>query len=257
MENLLAQWLQVNLYAWLLIFSRVGTAFMVMPGVGESFVNTRVRLFLALLTSALIAPVLQPSLPPMPTHTVALAAIVAGEVFYGFFLGMVSRLIMATVEVAGMFIAMQLSLANATVFNPTMASQSSLVSALLGIVAVTLFFAANLHHLLLLAIADSYTLFTPGTLPVFHDFAAAYARMFADSFTIATQLASPFIVLGLIFYLGLGLLSRLMPQLQIFFIAIPVQIYFGLMLLGLVVSTMMLVWLAYANTTLLTFLDLR
>ncbi len=257
MESVLAQLIGGTLFAWLLVFTRVGAAFMTMPGVGESFVSTRVRLLLALLVSALLAPVLGPQLPAQPEQAGALMALLAGEAFYGFFLGVLARLVLATVEFAGMIIAMQLSLANASVFNPAMAAQSSLVSALLGVMAITLFFAADLHHLMLLAVADSYTVFQPGAIPLYGDFARTFAQVLTDSFAVATQLAAPFIVLGLLFYLGLGLLARLMPQLQIFFIAIPLQIYVGLMLLGLTLSTLMLVWLNYAQTTLQGFLDIH
>ncbi len=256
MENMLSQLIGTQLFAALMIFARVGTAFVWMPGVGESFVSPRVRLLFALMVSVLLTPVLGSHIPPIPSQVMMLFAYIAGEIFYGFFLGMMARFLMVVIEVTGMIIAMQLSLANASVFNPAMASQSSLVGALLGVMSITLFFATDLHHLLLLAVADSYTIFLPATLPNFQDFSAAYSSLLADGFQIAVQLAAPFIILGLVFYLGLGLLARLMPQLQIFFIAIPVQIYFGLMLLGLVLSATMMVWLRYAQATLNTFLDI-
>ena len=246
-----------QLFAWLLIFTRVGTAFITLPGIGEAFVSARVRLVFALLVSALLTPVLAPQLPAMPREVAALFALLAGEAFYGAFIGLLARLIVATVEVTGMIIAMQISLSNASVFNPAMAAQSSLTSALLGVTALVLLFATDMHHLLLLAVTDSYTVFSPGTVPQYGDFASAYAQLLAQSFAVATQLAAPFIILGLVFYLGLGLMSRLMPQLQIFFIAIPAQIYVGLMLLALMLSTTMLIWLQYAQSTLQAFLDIR
>lgn len=249
--------LTTQLFAWLLIFTRVGTAFITLPGIGDAFVTPRARLVLALLVSALLTPVLAGQLPAMPAQAPALLALLAGEAFFGAFIGLLARLIVATVEVAGMIIAMQISLSNASVFNPAMAAQSSLTSALMGVSALVLLFVTDLHHLLLLAVADSYTVFAPGAVPQYGDFASAYGQLLAQSFTVATQLAAPFIVLGLVFYLGLGLMSRLMPQLQIFFIAIPAQIYVGLILLGLTFSTMMLLWLRYAQSTLQAFLDVR
>lgn len=253
----LQTWLTGNVFAWLLVFTRVGTAFITLPGVGEAFVAQRVRLLLALFVSLLLVPVLSSRLPPMPGATPALVLLIAGEAFYGAFIGLVARLIVVAVETAGMIIAMQVSLSNASVFNPAMSSQSSQVSALLGMTALTLLFATNLHHLLLLAVADSYTVFLPGTVPVYGDFANTYGKLMDESFGIGAQLAAPFIVMGLVFYLGLGLLSRLMPQLQIFFVAIPAQIYLGLALLGMFLSTLMMVWLTYAQTTVQGFLDLN
>lgn len=247
MPEPLQQFLSANAFAWMLIFTRVGAAFLSLPGVGEAFVSPRIRLLLALLMSALLVPVLGPRLPAMPDQAMALTALLIGEAFYGIFIGIVARLIVSTVETAGMIIAMQISLSNASVFNPAMASQSSLTSALLGVTSMTLMFATDLHHLLFWAVADSYTVFTPGVFPQMGDHAFAYSRLISQSFLVATQLAAPFLILGLIFYLGLGLLARLMPQLQIFFIAIPAQIYLGFIILGLILPTLMMVWLNYAR----------
>jgi len=257
MPEPLQQLLTANVFAWMLIFTRVGAAFLSMPGVSEAFVSPRIRLLLALLVSALLVPVLGPKLPAMPAQTMALTTLLIGEAFYGAFIGIVARLIVSTVETAGMIIAMQISLSNASVFNPAMASQSSLPSALLGMTALTLMFATDLHHLLFWAVADSYTVFTPGTFPQMGDHATTYARLLGQSFMVGTQLAAPFLVLGLVFYLGLGLLARLMPQLQIFFIAIPAQIYLGIIILGLVLSTFMMVWLNYARHTLNALLGIE
>ena len=247
MPEPLQQLLTTNVFAWMLVFTRVGAAFISLPGVGEAFVSPRIRLLFALLVSALLVPVLGPRLPAMPEQSFALMALLVGEVFYGAFIGMVARLIVSTIETGGMIIAMQISLSNASVFNPAMASQSSLTSALLGVTALTLMFATDLHHLLFWAVADSYTVFTPGAFPQAGDHAFTYSKLLGQSFSVATQLAAPFLVLGLVFYLGLGLLARLMPQLQVFFIAIPAQIYLGVIILGLTLSTLMMVWLNYAR----------
>lgn len=253
----LSTWLTGNIFAWLLIFTRVGTAFVTLPGVGEAFVAPRVRLLLALFMSLILVPVVGPHLPAMPADVSKLLLLIVGEAFYGGFIGLVARLIIVAVETAGMIIAMQISLSNASVFNPAMSSQSSLVSALLGMLALTLMFATDMHHLMLLAVADSYTVFQPGTVPVYGDFADTYGKLMDESFRMGAQLSAPFIVLGLVFYLGLGLLSRLMPQLQIFFVAIPAQIYLGMALMALFLSTLSLVWLTYAQSTLQGFLDVR
>lgn len=250
----LQQFLALHAFVWLLIFTRIGAAFITMPGMGEAFVSPRIRLLFALLVSALLVPIIGPQLPSMPNQTIALTALLAGEAFYGLFIGLMARLVVSTVEIAGMIIAMQISLSNASVFNPAMSAQSSLTSALMGMTAITLMFATDLHHLLLLAVVDSYTVFTPGTVPDFGDFATTYSKLISDSFRVATQLAAPFVVLGLLFYLGLGMLARLMPQLQIFFIAVPAQIYLGFIILSLVLSTMMLLWLRYAQDVMQSFL---
>jgi len=97
-----------------------------------------------------------------------------------------------------------------------------------------------MHHLLIAAIHDSYQLFVPGRPPPFADFAEAAVNIIASSFRVGIQLSAPFLIFGLIFYMGIGILSRLMPQIQIFFIAMPANILLGLLLFMLLLSTMMM-----------------
>jgi flagellar biosynthetic protein FliR len=77
------------------------------------------------------------------------------------------------------------------------------------------------------------------------DFADAISRIIANSFEIAIQISAPFLVLGLLFYVVMGIMARLMPQLQIFFVALPVQVMMGLVILSLVLGGAMMVFLEY------------
>jgi flagellar biosynthesis protein FliR len=108
---------------------------------------------------------------------------------------------------------------------------------------VTLIFAADLHHLVIAALNDSYTLFQPGEIPLLGDVAALTTRTVAAAFRIGIQLSAPFLVFGLLFNLGLGVLARLMPQMQVFFVGLPLSILLGFLILFLVVATMMTTFL--------------
>lgn len=243
-----------EVFAFLLLFTRIGAAIMVLPGYGDSSVSPQIRLLLALLVTALVTPVLSPDLPPLPSMPIALFVLVVGELVIGLFLGLIARLLLSAIDVAGMVISFQLSLANAFMFNPTMAAQGSLVGAFLSLLAVLLLFVTDLHHLMLIAVIDSYSLFVPGEMPPMGDAAAMVARLVAESFRIGVQIAAPFLVFGLIFYLGLGVLARLMPQVQVFFVGIPIQIMLGLVVLALTLSTGMLYWLSIVQDRLTGFL---
>ena len=111
----------------------------------------------------------------------------------------------------------------------------------------------DLHHLLLGAVIASYDLFPPGQLPPIADFSDALTRTIQGSFEMALQLAAPFIFAGIVFYLGIGLLTRLMPQIQIFFIALPVKVLFALFVFMASISGMMFVFLEYFETGLERF----
>ena len=107
------------------------------------------------------------------------------------------------------------------------------------LIGVVLIFSTELHHLIIAAISDSFTVIRPGILPASGDAAQFLTTVMAKSFVIAIQLSAPFLVFALVFNIGLGVLSKLMPQMQVFFVAMPVTIGVGFLILLLVISVMM------------------
>ncbi len=222
-----------NVYVFLLIFSRLGSAMMSLPAVGENSVPARFRLTIALLISALVVPVLGPTLPPMPSQPFQLAFLVISEIGFGLALGMMIRLVTSAMHVAGTVIALQAGLSAAMFFDPNQGTQSVLVSSALTFLGISLIFATDLHLLGLQAAYDSYTMFPPMQAPSFGDFANAATRLVDHGFALGMKLAAPFIVYGIVFNVALGLLNRLMPSLQIFFIMQAPQIAMAFVILGL------------------------
>ena len=243
-----------ELFIFLLAFTRIGAAMMVLPGFAAATVSTRIRLLLSLLITAVVLPSVAPSLPAMPQSALALAVLLAGEVVIGLFIGYIARLMLTTLEVAGTIVAFSSSLANASIFNPAAAEQSSIVATFLLLIAMLLIFVTDLHHLMLMAVVGSYEVFRPGAgLPV-GDMADVIARLVARSFVLGVELAAPFIVVAMVFQFAMGLIARLMPQLMIFFIAIPVQIMLGFVVLSIALSAILMVWLGTFQEGLMSFM---
>ncbi len=228
---MLEEVLPAEIFAIMLIFVRVGAATMLLPVYGEPFVSPRLRLLFALMVSFVVAPVLSKSLPKMPESASLLTLLILGEVLIGVFLGTIARMFMAALTTAGMLIGYMSSMANALTNDPSAAQQGSIAGSFLSLVALLTIMTLDLHHMLLMAVVDSYALFVPGQVPPISDFSEMIARTVAETFVLSFQIAAPFVVVGLIFYLGLGLLGRLMPQMQVFFVAMPLQIAIGLAML--------------------------
>ena len=247
--------IDANLFAWLLVFTRVGSAMMVLPVFGDQFVPNRVRLLLALIISMIVTPALLSQLPREPASVLSLFLLLAGEILTGIFIGSLGRLMFGALEVAGMIIAMQTGLSNAFVFNPALATQGSLPGSLLSWLALLLILITNLHHLLIMAVVRSYETFQPGAPVPIGDFAQTVTRLVADSFMIGVEMAAPFLATGLVFALALGIMARLAPQMQVFFVFMSAQIAYGLFLFAITVSAMMLFWLRHFEGTLIQFLS--
>jgi flagellar biosynthetic protein FliR len=226
-------------FVFMLVFARLGSMVMLMPALGEVAVPAQIRVILALVLSAIMMPLVAGSYSAIPPTIPGLAMAVMSEVMIGIFIGMSAKLVMSALHVAGNIIALQTGLAFAQNVDPTQGTQGALISSFLSMLAVTLIFTTGLHHLLIAAMRDSYVLFHPGDVFPVGDFLALAVKMVSGAFVLGVQLASPFLVFGLVFYIGIGLLSKLMPQIQIFFIAMPANIGLGLALLFLILGAMM------------------
>ena len=143
----------------------------------------------------------------------------------------------------GSIVAQELGLGFVTAVDPTQGQQGVIVGNFLTMTGVALVFATDLHYLAIAALDESYALFAPGEVPFSGEMAAHMTAVVADAFHLGVQLAAPFLVFGLLFNLGLGILSRLMPQMQVFFVGIPLSILGGLLLLVIVIGAMMTTFL--------------
>jgi flagellar biosynthetic protein FliR len=233
--------------AYMLAFARIGTMIMMLPGLGEASVPSRVRLAIALVLTAVIMPLHRGTYQIDLQATGPVLMMLFQELFVGAVLGLVARLTISALQVAGAVIAQQMGLGFVTAVDPTQGQQNVIVGNFLTVLGVTMIFALDLHHLVIAALNDSYTLFRPGEVPMIGDVAALMAKTVAAAFRIGVQLAAPFLVFGLLFNLGLGILSRLMPQMQVFFVGMPLSILLGFIILLLVVGAMMVTFTGYVE----------
>jgi flagellar biosynthetic protein FliR len=240
----------------LLVFARVGAALMVMPGFGEPQVLPRLRLGLALALSLLLASARGEPAPAVP-ETSRLMGLVAGETVFGLAIGTAARLAFTAVHVAGSIIAAQSGLAAATFFDPSEATQSPATATFLGVTTLTLLFVTDGHHLLLRALSQSYALQPLGAPLPLGDLGDLMTRLAGTALAAGLAMAAPVLLTSLLGNLVLGLLNRLVPSLQIFFVALPLQLALtfallamgvgGVLLLGLGTLRQGVAWLAGAG----------
>ena len=213
---------------YLLVFSRVGAMVMLLPAIGEMGVPSRVRLVLALAIAFSLTPQVQANYPAIaPQSTVALVIMIAQEVTAGVLVGAMARIIMSALQVAGYLIATQTGLAYAQTLDPTQNTQG--------------------------AVVGNFMMLLGGHLPT-GDMAMLVIQLTSSSFALGFQLAAPFLVFGFAVYAGLGVLARLMPQLQIFFVAVPLNIMCGFLIMLALIGSLMTVFLNYYTTSMAVFL---
>jgi len=231
--------------AFLLVFARIGTMVMLMPGLGEVNIPTRIRLGIALALTVIMLPLHRNAYQVNLENLAPLPVLLVHEILVGLILGATARVTISALTVAGSVIALQLGLGFVTSVDPTQGQQGIVVGNLLTILGITLVFATDLHHLVIAALTDSYTIFKPGELMSSGDVAMLATKTFALAFKIGVQLSAPFLVFGMVFNLGLGVLARLMPQMQVYFVGAPLSILLGFLILVAVIATMMGTFLDY------------
>lgn len=232
--------LSQTIFVFLAAFTRLGSMVMVLPAFGATTVPPRIRLFIALALTAVVTPLIVSGFPLLPSTALSLGGFIIVEAILGLAIGLIVRLVMSSVQVAGTLIAFQSGLAFAQNFDPTQGVQGALIGTFLSVIAVTFIFVTDLHHLMIGALYTSFETFPPGGTLLVERFTQLALDTVASSFVLGVQLAAPFLAVGLVFYLGIGVLSKLMPQVQIFFIAMPANILLGFLILFLVLSTMMI-----------------
>ena len=230
---------------FMLVFARVGAMVMLMPGFGESNIPVRIKLGIALLLTLIILPLHRAAYQIDLTSMSSLGVLMVHEIVIGIVLGATARVTLSALAVAGSVIAQQLGLGFVTAVDPTQGQQGVLIGNFLSILGMTLLFATDSHHLVIAALNESYRVFSPGEVMPSGDVAALATRAFATAFKIGMQLSAPFLVFGLVFNIGLGVLARLMPAMQVYFVGVPLSIMIGFVIFGLVLAGMMGTYLDY------------
>lgn len=233
------------LFHYAIIFCRLGAIFLFIPGLGESYVSPRIRLAFALMTCLVFYPLLQDSFPKMPVSLIKVFLILLGEITGGLFIGLMMRIIQSALHITGMKIAFMSGLSTATLFDANQSTQGSVIGGFLSVIGITLFFTTGLHHIVFSGFYESYQVFKPGFMPPLGGFAETSYRLLSDVFIVAFKISSPIIITGLMLYLAAGLMGRLMPSMQVFFVLLPVQVYVGFLFLGFSLSTMMLIYINF------------
>jgi flagellar biosynthetic protein FliR len=233
-------WLPNTAFLYILLFTRIGAILMLMPALGEDMIPGRMRLSFALAFTLVVYPLLSPNLPTMPDDVIDIIGLIFHELAIGIILGAIARITVMATQTAGAIIAFQTGLSSAMAADPTQTGiQGAVFGSFLSFLGMVLIFATDLHHMALAATYDSYMVFPLDAPLMFDDAAQMAIRTVGSAFTIGIQMSAPFIVFGLVFNLGAGILARLMPALQVFFVLMPANIIIGLVLFAMLLTMMM------------------
>lgn len=246
--------LPAEAFGFLLVMMRLAPLVMIMPVLGDRSIPQRIRVSLAFVLSIIIYSVHNSRLPPMPDDMFYLVTLMVQELLIGSMLALTARILLSATHTAGTVIAFQTGLAAAQSFDPAQGSQSVIIASFMSLTALTMIVVTDLHHVMIEGFAYSYIKFPVGEVIPYEDFAALITRYVADSFLLGFQLASPFIIYGLIFNLSLGLVARMVQGFQVFFIGMPLNLFMGFTLMLFLIGSLMSLFLDQFQQHLLSYL---
>jgi len=226
-----------------LLFARLASIVMLIPGIGEAFIPARIRLSLALAMSIMLLPVVGPLIPAIPASVSGVAGAVIKETLIGMMIGAILRMFMGSLAVAGEVVSIQTTLSFAQTTNPSLGQPTPTLATFLGLLGIVLIMTTDLHHLFLSAIVRSYTIFPFTRAIQVGDAGQLAIQTVSSSCALGIQLAAPVVVFSLVFNIATGLVGRVMPQFQIFFVASPLMVLMGLSIFALSLGIIGIVWL--------------
>jgi flagellar biosynthetic protein FliR len=242
-----------QVYAAGLLFARLGAIIMLLPAIGETFVPVRIRLAFALALGLMLFPLISPTVPALPTAVSGVAGALIKEVLIGLLIGSIVRFFMSSLATAGEVVSIQTTLGFAQTANPTQATPSTTLGTFLGLMGLVLIMTTNLHHLFIAAIVRSYAIFPFARAVQVADANTLAVQTVASSFSLGLQLAAPVVAFALIFNVATGLVGRVMPQFQIFFVASPLMVLTGLSVFALSLGAIGMVWVDHYRDLLSIF----
>jgi flagellar biosynthetic protein FliR len=218
----------------IIISTRMIGLFSWMPGFSDLHVPFRMRMMIAIGVAAAFSTTLV--IPSYPQHASNMMLLLLSEYITGTFLGLVLKVYVSALETAGTIMSQSIGLSNALVPNLVDHDQTSILTAFFTLAGITFIFVFDLHHLILWGVRNSYDFIPIGAFNIFEDKALLMTQTVNDAFVYALKFAMPFFIFGNIVYLGLGILNKLIPQIQVFFLSLPIQILVGLIIFMLSVG---------------------
>lgn len=220
---------------YLLMFVRLSAFVAACPVFAQRYFPPLARIGLAAALAAALFPLVDARRLTLPGHPVGFAFDVAQEAMVGLALGALTGLAFNAVRMAGHLAGLQIGFAIAEMIDPVTGEHNVILAQFFYLLGIVFFFSIDGHHLLIAALAKSFQYIPPGAAVLKMSLAEIGARAFQGMFITALRLAGPVIAITLITDLALGLMVRMVPQINVFMLGFPLKIAAGLVALAVTV----------------------
>lgn len=216
---------------FLLVFVRITGMFFLSPIFGRKNIPNYYKAGFCFLFSILLANAVPIPALSLYTSFTLYIVLIAKELLIGLMLGFISYLIFSSIYVAGQMIDVRIGFGMVSVFDPVSNIQIPITADFYVIIATVMMLITDAHHLLIHALAESYAILPIGGAVFSEDLILSILRLFSNAFTIGFKIAAPVTVSILITDLALGIISKSMPQINVFMLGMPIKIIMGLLVI--------------------------
>ena len=222
-----------------LILTRVSVILFLFPFFSSRVIPVLTKAGLALVITVILYPVMDTSPGAFPATAWGMARMVLSELIVGMILGLLVQMFFEGIRIMGQLVGFQTGFAITNILDPQSGMQVSILSNMAYLVAMVLFLLLNGHHILLGAMRESFQIIEVGSLNLNRQIFQRVMASSADMFVIAIKIGAPAIAALLFTKVAFGLITKLMPQMNIMIVAFPVQIVVGLLFFGVCLSVLL------------------
>ena len=227
------------LIVFLLLTIRIGAIVLSLPLLNSRNIPAQLKVMLILMLSVALYPLVQTQQVVIPQRLGHLGLVVVSEMLIGLTIGFVAQILFAGIQLGGEIIGQQMGLNFATIFDPQNAHQVSLIAHFQDVLAMLLFLSGSAHHWFIIAMAESLQSIPLGALSTSGAVLPVILTLLGKACVIAIQLAAPVSIALLLATLVLGVIARLVPQLNVFALSFPATLGLGMVMLALALPAVM------------------
>jgi flagellar biosynthesis protein FliR len=228
-------WIDIDVLAFqyfILVFARMASMVAFSPIIGSGSVPPQAKVGLSFLLSIIIFPIVARSFPPIPEPIILFWVLMVREMFIGMLIGVIGSLMFAAIQLSGQIYGMQVGFGIVNVMDPMSEEQTSLLGEFTFIFAILLFLVMDGHHVFVRIIANSYTVVPMGSFSFSESLGVEVSHWLTKAFIIAFKIGAPMIFCLLLISAAMGIVARAVPQMNIFIVGLPINIFVGLFMMA-------------------------
>jgi len=219
-----------KLLGFVMVLTRISAFFMVLPVFGWKSIPVRIKVALTVLIAVFFSVITPLAIQPKGISVLEAILLIANEAVYGLALGLIVTFVFTAVKFSGRIVERQMGLAMAEILDPLTGERSQPLGSLLEMIFIILFLSANGHHFFLLIISRSYETFPAGSMPTMPVLAGGIIKAGSTMLLLGLRLAAPMLAAFLVLMVVLAVLARMVPEMNILFISLPLRVGLGLLM---------------------------